>query len=538
VTVVHGAVRDARFAWRPRTTLFASAIVVAAFVPLVTGGARTADLAAGLYLASAAVALAFVVGVAGLPSLAQGAFMAVGAVVAAHIGSTVAGAVAGCAAAGLAAGVVGAAFARLPRAGFAAATWIVSWLVATALQSLAWPLGGTEGMVVSEGPSLTGHYELALALTVLAALAYAALRRAPFGLQLAAARDREAAASAFRIPVKRLRTVAVACSGAVAGLAGALTVHLAGVGDPASFGPYLSFKLFVVVLIGGALAPLGAAAGVIVLGILSVAADAIGSIEHVAAARSHTLLAAIMLLGVVSLGWEGILRPARARRPARPGPEPPRDANTTVNAVRLSKRYGDVVAADEISFDVQPGRITALVGPNGSGKTTLLRMLAGTIEPDGGTIRGERSSLARTLQATAVFPSLTPLEHLLAASARRRKHAAVLRSLLSTPKARREDASFTAWAERVLERFALPAGVPAGELPVSDQRALMVATAYATGASVLLVDEPTAGASHVEAERIAGLLRSLRDEGLGLLVVEHNLGIVQRIADDVVVLGS
>jgi branched-chain amino acid transport system permease protein len=66
----------------------------------------------------------------------------------------------------------------------------------------------------------------------------------------------------------------------------------------------------------------------------------------------------------------------------------------------------------------------------------------------------------------------------------------------------------------------------------------MVATAYATGASVLLVDEPTAGASHVEAERIADLLRSLRDEGLSLLVVEHNLGIVQRIADNVVVLGS
>jgi ABC-type branched-subunit amino acid transport system ATPase component len=75
-------------------------------------------------------------------------------------------------------------------------------------------------------------------------------------------------------------------------------------------------------------------------------------------------------------------------------------------------------------------------------------------------------------------------------------------------------------------------------LPVSDQRALMVATAYATGASVLLIDEPTAGASYAEADRIARLLRSLRDEGLGLLVVEHNLGIVQRIADDVVVLGS
>ena len=538
MSALHGAVRDARFAWRPRTTLFAFSIAVAAVVPIVAGDARTADLAAGLYLACAAVALAFVVGVAGLPSLAQGGFMAVGAVVAAHIGPTLAGALLGFVAAGIAAGIVGVAFARLPRAGFAAATWIVSWLVAIALQSLAWPLGGSEGIVVAEGPSLAGHYELALALTVLTALAYTALGRAPFGLQLAAARDREAAASAVRIPVVRLRTVAVACSGAIAGLAGALTVHLAGVGDPASFGPYLSFKLFVVVLIGGALAPLGAAAGVIVLGILSVAADAIGSVEHVAAARSHTLLAAIMLLGVVSLGWEGIVRPARARRPARAGREPSRDAAEPVHAVRLSKRYGDVVAADEVSFDVRPGRITALVGPNGSGKTTLLRMLAGTVEPDGGTIHGERSSLARTLQATAVFSSLTPLEHVLAASARRREHPALLRSLLSTPKARSEDASFAAWAGRVLERFGLPAGVPAGELPVSDQRALMVATAYATGASVLLVDEPTAGASHVEAERIAGLLLSLRDEGLALLVVEHNLGIVQRIADDVVVLGS
>jgi ABC-type branched-subunit amino acid transport system ATPase component/ABC-type branched-subunit amino acid transport system permease subunit len=538
VSAFADALRDARAAWRPRTTLFTAAIAVAALAPLVTGGARTADLAAGLYLACAAVALAFVIGVAGLPSLAQGGFMAVGAVVGAHIGSTLLGTLAGLVAAGLVAGVVGAAFARLPRAGFAAATWILSWLVAIALQSLTWPLGGTEGIVVAGGPSLSEHYELALALTVLAALAYAALRRSPFGLQLAAARDREAAASALRVPVTRLRTIAVALSGAVAGLAGALTVHLTGVGDPATFGPYLSFKLFVVVLIGGALAPLGAAAGVLVLGVLSVAADAIGSIEHVAVARSHTLLASIMLLGVVSLGWDGVLRPARARRPGRTGVEPVRAAGATLNAVRLSKRYGDVVAAEDVSFDVRPGRITALVGPNGSGKTTLLRMLAGTIEPDGGTISGERSSIARTLQATAVFPSLTPVEHLLAASGRRRKHAALLRSLLATPKARTEDAAFAGWAERVLDRFGLPSAVPAGELPVSDQRALMVATAYATGASVLLIDEPTAGASCAEADRIARLLRSLRDEGLGLLVVEHNLGIVQRIADDVVVLGS
>ena len=116
-------------------------------------------------------------------------------------------------------------------------------------------------------------------------------------------------------------------SGAAAGLAGALGVELAGIGDPSQYGPYLSFKLFVVVLVGGALAPLGATAGVIVLGILSVAADAIGSLENVAHARSHALLAAIMLLGVVSLGWDGIVRPARRRFRAGSrgaGDDPPR----------------------------------------------------------------------------------------------------------------------------------------------------------------------------------------------------------------------
>jgi len=80
--------------------------------------------------------------------------------------------------------------------------------------------------------------------------------------------------------------------------------------------------------------------------------------------------------------------------------------------------------------------------------------------------------------------------------------------------------------------------VPAGELPVTDQRALMIAAAYATGASVLLVDEPTAGASHAEAARVVDLLGALRDEGLALLVVEHNLGVVRRLADRVLVLDA
>jgi branched-chain amino acid transport system permease protein len=530
------AVRDARDAWQPLTTFVAVAFGLAAFVPLFAGESRVADLAGGLYLAAAAVGLALSVGVAGLPLLAQGAFMAIGAVTAAHIGSTALGATAGALAGGLCALVVGVAFARLPQAGFAVASWIVSWLVAFGLQSIRWPLGGTEGIVVVGGPSPSEHYELGLLLTLLAVGVYAALARAPFGLQLAAAREREPAATALRVPIVRLRIETLGVSGTFAGVAGALAVHLAGVGDPGSFSPFLSFKLFVVVLIGGPLSALGGVVGELVLGVLSLAAGAIGSLENVAAARSHTLLAAIMLLGVISLGWDGIVRPGRRRRRSDAGSRPARSPASGLEARGLTKRYGDITAAENIDLDVEAGRITALVGPNGSGKTTVLRMLAGRVSPDSGRIDVGRGTAVRTLQATAVFSSQTPLEHLLAASAGRRRRGGLARSLFATPQMRAEDAGFVSWAEDVLDRFGLPRDTPAGELPVSDQRALMLATAYATGASVLLVDEPTAGASHLEAERIADLLSSLRDEGLALLVVEHNMGLVQRIADQVLVL--
>jgi ABC-type branched-subunit amino acid transport system ATPase component len=217
---------------------------------------------------------------------------------------------------------------------------------------------------------------------------------------------------------------------------------------------------------------------------------------------------------------------------------PRRAPEATLEATALGKSFDSVTAADDVTLTLEPGRITALVGPNGSGKTTVLRMLAGTIVPDTGTVDAPGGAVARTLQSTAVFPTLTPLEHILVASAGHRVRGGLIRSLLATPKARAEDAAYVEDAYRLLARFGLPSDVPAGELPVSDQRALMLAAAYATGASVLLIDEPTAGASVSEAGRMTDLLRSLRAEGLALLVVEHNLGVVRRLADRIVVLDA
>ena len=475
---------------------------------------------------------------AGLPSLAQGAFVAAGAVV-----------VGAAARSGRADGRRGARsapprvrvggrssaslFVRLPRAGFAAATWIVAWLVALAL--------AVARLVLRRDRRARRHRRArrrpgtTSSRSALTALAGARLRRARRARRSGSASPPRATArprprrSAFRCGA--LRVTAFAVSGAASpGSPARSASQLAGVGDPSQYGPYLSFKLFVVVLVGGALAPLGAAAGVIVLGILSVAADAIGSLENVAHARSHALLAAIMLLGVVSLGWEGIVRPGAAalrRRQRRARPTRPRRGLD--GARRSTKRYGAVVAADDVvARRSSPATVTALVGPNGSGKTTVLRMLAGAVRPDAGTIDARRRrahapgdrGVPHADRARAPARGIgraAPARRLRRArSSRRRRRARRRRRSRRRPR----DAARALRARRTTCR--------AGELPVGDQRLLMLLTACATGAPVLLVDEPSAGASRRRRPSgIADAARGAAREGRAILVVEHNLGVVR-----------
>jgi branched-chain amino acid transport system permease protein len=538
------AARDARRSWSPRATGALVALAVAACAPAVLSTAHVEDLASGLFLALAATGLALAVGVAGMPSLAQGAFMGVGAFTAAQLRvhggmPTLLAALCGAVAAAGAGAVTGVGFVRLHRGLVAVSTWILAWVVWLSLAAFPSLSGGAEGILLPEGPSTAAMYELALVLTVLAALALVALARGPFGLQLAAARERRAAAESLGVRVPRLRLTAFVVSAAVGGLAGGLTVQLAGIADAASYAPFLSFKLFVAVLIGGAASALGPTVGVAVLGLVSLVADAVGSVENVSSARYHPLLTAVLLLAVLSLGGEGLLRAAKRRRTSSANVEQPRPGRGSLTARQLSKRYGELVALEELDLDVVPGEVAALIGPNGSGKTTALRLVAGAERPDAGSVAVE-GGVARTLQATATFRGLTALEHVLVASAGRRRYAGLVRTALSTPKARHEDAEETARARRILARFGLAdrADVDAAELSGADQRLLMVAAAYATGAGTLLLDEPSAGAARGEVERLAAVLRGLRDDGVALLVVEHNLRLVRTVADRVVALDA
>jgi ABC-type branched-subunit amino acid transport system ATPase component/ABC-type branched-subunit amino acid transport system permease subunit len=560
---VRGAWVDARGSWSRPAWIALAALAAAALVPFVLpGSVRMDGLAETVYLAVAAVGLGFAVGIGGMPSVAQGAFVGVGAVGAAHLAGSdwppVAAAVAGAVLAGLAGIALGAAIVRFRPVYVVAATWIATWLFSLALDAFPRLSGGAGGLVVTPSWSATTHYEIALALLALALLAHWALARSSFGLSLRAAATRPAAAATLGVEAPQLRLRAFAGAAAAAGLAGGFAVQLVGVADPGAYGPSLSFKLLVAVLVGGAASTLGPAVGMLLVASLSLVADALGRLTGAETARFGPMLAALLLLAVLTAGGDGLvpLVLQRLRRRGRGAPEPApatpvRGAEVEVRD--LTKRFGGLVALDRFGLRLDPGRTVALIGPNGSGKTTALRLLDGTMRPETGRIElagadvteesvavRVRRGLVRTLQANAVFPGLTALENAVVGAAVRRRYGGAFRTLVATPKARREEREVRARALAALRTVGLEArhAVPAEELTTAEQRLLMLASALATSPRALLVDEPSAGAGAAELQRLTGVLRSLGEGGLALLVVEHNLRLVRSLADEVVVLDA
>ena len=567
------AARELRAGWSWRSTLWVLAFAAALLAPTVLPvSGRMADLAGFVYLALAAVGLAYAVGLAGIPSLGQGAFLGIGAFTQAILRAKgdwpllpsliVAVLVAG--ACGILTGI---ATGRLRGAFVAVSTWILSWIVLLMLVSFPGISGGAQGLVMPEASVLghtltpTGHYLLGVTLLAVAILAFGVLSRRGPGLALSAGREEVDAALGLGVPLARLRLGAFTTSAAIAGLAGALGVELSQVADPAAYGPVLSFELFVAVILGGARYPLGPVVGLAVIAGFSNLAEEIGSVRGLPPGRLEEMLTGYGMLVVLGLGGAGLLPLAGFWwRRMRPPPTParaPAEGLAAVDSPRplgthgLSKRFGSLEALDGLELEVVPGSVHALIGPNGSGKTTALKVIAGELRADEGSVAlgdeeltglSQRSRVEHgvvvTQQTTAVFPDLTALENALVGAGLRRRQAGPFRTFFRTPKARAEErrAEQRALAALALVGLGDHADRVAAELTAHEQRLLMLASALATEPRILLLDEPAAGASSADLERLADLLRSLQDQGLGLLVIEHNLRFVGRVADVVTVL--
>jgi branched-chain amino acid transport system ATP-binding protein len=221
-----------------------------------------------------------------------------------------------------------------------------------------------------------------------------------------------------------------------------------------------------------------------------------------------------------------------------------------LEAIGLVKSFGGVRAVDDVSFAVPEGSLTALIGPNGAGKTTLFNLVTRLYESDAGEVRyGGRSlvglapadiaalGLVRTFQAARIFPGMTTLENVLA-GAHLHVRSRPWRQMLWLPAARREERELEERAEALLDLAGLAAfrDAAATDLPMGAQKLLEVIRALMARPRVVLLDEPAAGLNDAETAELASLLCAVRDSGITVVVVEHNMSLVMSVADQVIVL--
>ncbi|WP_376792948.1 ABC transporter ATP-binding protein [Thermoflexus sp.] len=218
--------------------------------------------------------------------------------------------------------------------------------------------------------------------------------------------------------------------------------------------------------------------------------------------------------------------------------------------IRVSKAFGGLMALVDVSLRVWPGQIKGLIGPNGAGKTTLFNLITGMLRPTSGEIRFDGRSLvglppyriaalgiARTFQNVQLFPGMTVLEHVLIGG-HRHGRSGLLGTILRTPQMRQEEKAARARAWEILERVGLEewAHRPAESLPLGLQRIVEIARALAATPRLLLLDEPGSGLNPMEKVQLAKLIRSLRQEGITMLLVEHDMNLVMELADEIAVL--
>jgi ABC-type branched-subunit amino acid transport system ATPase component len=215
----------------------------------------------------------------------------------------------------------------------------------------------------------------------------------------------------------------------------------------------------------------------------------------------------------------------------------------------IAKHFGGIKAVDGVSFDVRRGEILGLIGPNGAGKTTTfnlasgaLRLTSGAVRLEGERIDGTRPDLianhgvARTFQGTRIFPQLTVRENLETALLARKK-LGFWSDWLNLPSSRRVHKGITAEVNRVLDFVGLTEfdNRIAGDMPFARQSLLGIALALAMAPRILLLDEPFAGMNPNETAAAADMVRRIRDSGVTILLVEHDMSAVMGICDRIVV---
>lgn len=457
--------------------------------------------------------------------------------------------------------------------------------------------GGGNGLVGIPGIDFAGRqltsssiYLILLVLMFLALLFSRNIRRSSQGLALIAIRDSELVAQSLGIGVPRKKVWAFAVSGIPAGLAGAMWASLGGTVSPGQFDISFSVLLFLVILIGGDGRIVGPVLGALMMELLPQILTSFQQYQLIIYAALLLIIAILVPEGLagVGVGIAGYLRRLRASGTTLAPAAGPADSGSTAGsdgtasgaadeglaedgpagpagpaidldevydgaslAVEgLSRYFGGVRALSKVSFQVPAGSVVGMIGPNGSGKTTLLNMISGLYQPTGGqvvfdgeVVNGERASVRarRGIGRTFQIPRLLDREDVLSnvvVGASRLRHRSILLWLVRAPVVRREEAFYRQEALAWLGRFGIVDlwHRPAGDLSHGDKRTVEIVRAMMSKPRLLLLDEPSSGLGTEEVNRLQQAIAAIARAGVTVVLVEHHIALVRRVADEIVVL--
>ncbi|TMC05816.1 MAG: branched-chain amino acid ABC transporter ATP-binding protein/permease [Chloroflexi bacterium] len=530
-----------------------------------------------MLFAIVAVGLSLVMGFGGQVNLAQAAFFGTGAYVSALLSTTygwnpwLAAPVAVLATCGVALAVAVPAL-RVQSHYLG----IVSLGLAVAFSSLLSNsdlTGGASGIskipaLVFPGLDLSGprdyYYLVAIALILVVGFALF-VANTTLGRRFKAMRDDVLAAAASGIEVRYYRLMAFLLAGLVGGVAGVLYAHNARYVSPDTFGLGVMFLLLAMVIIGGQDSIWGAVVGAV---LLITARNLLTGVQTYQQLVYGGLIVATVvfaprgLAGAASdirrrfdLPWLSIPTPRKAgavsAAPTRLKVVPPSPEGVALRVDSVSKRFKGLQALDGVSLEASAGEIHGVIGPNGSGKTTLFNVISGIYRPNGGRVfvwgrdvTGQRSfrmsrlGVARTFQNLRLFRQLTVLENVMVALDRDPAHAHI-RYLIAPWVVVRNERERRARALRLLQDFDLHevADELAVNLSYGRQRRLEIARALASEPTILLLDEPAAGLNAAEQEGLKAMIRKIRDAGVTVIVIEHNMNLVMNVCERLTVFG-
>jgi branched-chain amino acid transport system permease protein len=454
---------------------------------------------------------------------------------------------------------------------------------------------GAQGLPGVQTPSIFGfsfgfdsrpYYYLILALVMVVVFFSYRIQFSRTGRAWLALREDELAAGPMGIDHVKYKLYAFAIGAGIGGVAGTFHVAKLTTATPDMFQFTVSTIILVMVVLGGMGSIPGVALGALlltlfqslVLGGLSQWAHALGNATGVASlqtldlTQANQLIYGVVLVLMMLYRRQGLI-PARrsvgalsvVEQSAQAGrggfkptfliAEPDRSLKVgepLLDVKGLVKRFGGLVAADHIDVVVYPGEVVSVIGPNGSGKTTLFNMLTGLVRPDSGTAvyhgtditrlaphKIAKLGITRTFQNLRLFNNLSVMENVLIGQHSRLK-ANLVASVIRTPAVRHEETGAVTWARDVVALFGnrLTPRLEhvVSSLSYANRRRVEISRALAGRPQLLLLDEPAAGMNPAETLELMDQIRSLRDLGVTVLLIEHKLELVNTISDRVIVL--